>query len=274
METAPERPPAAPEAWGKSHLPPHDIRFLQGPASRGPEFLRALRIFREFIRGFRALHFVGPCVTVFGSARFPAGHPHYEMAREMGRRIAQRGFTVLTGGGPGIMEAANRGARDVGGRSVGVNIALPHEQQPNPYLDRWVTFRYFFVRKVMLVKYSYAFVVMPGGFGTLDELFEAATLIQTGKIQDFPVVLMGREHWRPLLDLMQSMADAGTIDRADIERITVTDSPAEALAVLESCAVFRFGLKPAAARQSRWWLFERPLTRPATKSGDAPPPRT
>ncbi|MCY2960780.1 MAG: TIGR00730 family Rossman fold protein [Planctomycetota bacterium] len=249
------------DEWGKTPLPSDEIPFLEGPSGRGSELLRALRIFGELLRGFRALHFVGPCVTVFGSARFPADHPHYELAREMGRRIARRGFTVLTGGGPGIMEAANRGAKDVGGRSVGVNIALPHEQEPNPYLDRWLTLRYFFVRKVMLVKYSYAFVVMPGGFGTLDELFEAATLIQTGKIQDFPVILMGTEYWRPLRELLAGMVDQGTIDRTDLDLLTFTDSPDEAMARMEAAAVRRFDLKPAVARKSRWWLFERPLGR-------------
>jgi hypothetical protein len=242
-------------AWGKASPPGGDIPFLEGPGPRGSELLRAVRIFREFVRGFRALHFVGPCVTVFGSARFGDDHPHYELAREMGRRIARRGFTVLTGGGPGIMEAANRGARDVGGRSVGVNIVLPREQHENPYLDRFVTFRYFFVRKVMLVKYSYAFVVLPGGFGTLDELFEAVTLIQTGKVRDFPVVLMGRDYWRGLLAQLEHMATAGTIDRADLDLVTVTDSPEEAMAVLEQCAVRRFGLAPP-ARRPRWWLLE------------------
>ena len=157
-----------------------------------------LRIFAELVRGFRALHFLGPCITVFGSARFEEGNPHYELAREMGRRIGRMGFTVMTGGGPGVMEAANRGARDVGACSIGCNIALPQEQEPNPYLDRFIEFEYFFVRKLMLVKYSYAFVVLPGGFGTLDEVFEVATLIQTRKIESFPCVLMGLDYWAPL----------------------------------------------------------------------------
>jgi len=261
MHSEPAPPVSTRDTWGKDPPPSDEIQFLAGPASRGSELLRAVRIFREIVRGFRALHFVGPCVTVFGSARFAEDHPHYELAREMGRRIARRGFTVLTGGGPGIMEAANRGAKDVGGRSVGANIVLPKEQRENGYLDRFVTFRYFFVRKLMLVKYSYAFVVMPGGFGTLDELFEAATLIQTGKVRDFPVILMGTEYWRPLLDLLANMAEQGTIDRADLELLTVTDSPEEAMAVLEVTSVVRFGLKPATARQAhaRRWLFERPL---------------
>src|SRR6187402_2188033 len=161
-----------------------DEIFLDGPNSRFAEFCTLLRVMRDFLRGYRALHFVGPCVTVFGSARIKPDDPHYELARKMGAAIARLGFTVMTGGGPGIMEAANRGAKDVGGRSIGCNIVLPMEQEPNPYVDKFVEFRYFFVRKVMLVKYSYAFVVMPGGYGTLDEFFEALTLIQTKKIAD------------------------------------------------------------------------------------------
>src|SRR5262249_35822813 len=145
-----------------------------------------------------------PCVTVFGSARFKENHPYYALARDVGARLAQNGFTVMTGGGPGIMEAANRGAKDVGGGSVGCNIELPKEQKPNPYLDRWITFRHFYVRKLMLVKYSYAFIALPGGFGTLDEIFEVITLIQTGKIQEFPVVLMVQSYWQPLLDFFRS----------------------------------------------------------------------
>ncbi len=159
--------------------------FLEGPHSRWQEFVFLLKVFWEFIYGFRKLHFTGPCVTVFGSARFAETNPYYQMARQMGQEIAKLGFTVITGGGPGIMEAANRGAKDVGGKSIGCNIVLPHEQNPNPYLDKWVDFDYFFVRKVLLSKYSYAFVVLPGGYGTLDEFFESLTLIQTGKFKNF-----------------------------------------------------------------------------------------
>jgi uncharacterized protein (TIGR00725 family) len=151
--------------------------FLEGPRSRWEEFVFTLSVVREFVRGFRTLHFVGPCITVFGSARFKPGHEYYELAREVGGGLAKIGFTTLTGGGPGIMEAANRGAKEQGGISVGCNIVLPHEQNPNPYLDKWVNIRYFFVRKVLLSKYSYGFVVLPGGFGTLDEFFEALTLV-------------------------------------------------------------------------------------------------
>src|SRR5581483_5005060 len=164
---------------------------------------------RDLFRGLRALHFLERCVTVFGSARFAEDHPYYKLARHVGSELAIAGFTVMTGGGPGVMEAANRGAHEAGGVSVGCNIELPHEQKPNPYLDLFVEFRYFFVRKVMLVKYSTAFVVMPGGFGTMDEIFETATLIQTGKIRGFPVVLMGKEYWAPLVTLIEEMVREG-----------------------------------------------------------------
>src|SRR3972149_8943325 len=167
----------------------------------------------------------GPGVTVFGSARFPSDHPYYGLAREAGYHLAKAGFTVITGGGPGIMEAANRGAKEAGGRTIGCNIELPSEQEPNPYLDITVNFQHFFVRKVMLVKYSCAFLVLPGGFGTFDEVFETATLIQTAKIQDFPVVLLGSEFWLPLLDLLRNtLVRHGTLDEADLEILHLTDS--------------------------------------------------
>jgi len=244
------KPPLAPGAR-KEHL------FLQGPKSRLFELSRALRIFVEFIHGFRALHFVGPCVTVFGSARFHEGHAYYEMGRAVGGRLADVGFTVMTGGGPGIMEAANRGAREAGGRSIGCNIELPREQKPNRYLDRFVTFRYFFVRKVMLVKYSYAFVALPGGFGTLDEIFETATLIQTRKIPHFPLVLMGVDYWKPLLEeLRDRMVPLGTIDAADVDLITLTDSPEEAARIARDAALRRFGLTYVTPVPPRRWLGE------------------
>jgi uncharacterized protein (TIGR00730 family) len=245
-----------------NHLPPGHLawleeerRLLEGPVSRISEFFRLIRILREFIRGFRTLHFVGPCVSVFGSARFPDDHPYYQLAREVGATTARLGFTVITGGGPGIMEAANRGARDAGGRSVGCNIILPKEQKPNPYLDRVVTFRYFFVRKVMLVKYSQAFVIMPGGIGTVDEAFEAMTLIQTGKIFDFPVIFVGVEYWRPLLDFMRDRLLANqTIDAADLDRLVLTDSVDEVAATLMQCPfkVFEKFSRP----KRRFWLWE------------------
>jgi uncharacterized protein (TIGR00730 family) len=246
-----------PPRWGKGTQSAEEGRFLAGPQPRFAELRRLLRICADFLRGVRALHFIGPCVTVFGSARFHEGHPYYELGREMGRRLGKAGFTVMTGGGPGIMEAANRGAREVGARSVGCNIILPQEQKPNPYLDLWVEFHYFFVRKMMLVKYSYAFVVLPGGFGTMDEIFECATLIQTGKIRNFPLVLLGTRFWQPLFELFdRSMVPEGTISPADTRHLMVTDSPEEAMTrILSSCA--ELGLIWQPLRKPRWYLGER-----------------
>jgi uncharacterized protein (TIGR00730 family) len=235
-----------------------DIVMLAGPRSRLGEIGTILRAGRDFIRGYRALHFVGPCVTIFGSARFKEDHPAYAQAREMGAAVSRLGFTVMTGGGPGVMEAANRGARDVGGASVGCNIELPFEQDPNPYLDRSVTCRYFFVRKVLLFKYSYAFVALPGGLGTLDELTEALTLIQTGKIKQFPVVLIGTAYWQPFVEMLRTMAAAGTISPHDLDLLLVTDSVTEATRHIARHAIDRFGLK--AAQPSPWRLLgERAL---------------
>jgi uncharacterized protein (TIGR00730 family) len=233
-----------------------DRVLLEGPHSRLKELAIVARAMRDFIRGFRVLHFVGPCVCLFGSARFKESHPYYVMAREAGRRVSRLGFTVLTGGGPGLMEAANRGARDAGGRSVGCNIELPMEQAPNPYLDRWVNCHYFFVRKVLLFKYSYAFVVLPGGLGTLDELTEALTLIQTGKIKNFPVVLLGVEYWQPFVDLVRRMIEAGAVAPRDLDLLRVTDDLDEAMAHLETHAVEAFGLRRIPWRPPRWWLGE------------------
>jgi uncharacterized protein (TIGR00730 family) len=237
----------------------NDRVFLDGPHSRFRELLLLGRALRDFVGGFRVLHFVGPCVTIFGSARFPETHPYYAIAREVGRRVSQLGFTVMTGGGPGLMEAANRGARDVGGLSVGCNIELPHEQAPNPYLDRWISCHYFFVRKVLLFKYSYAFVVMPGGLGTLDELCEALTLIQTGKIEGFPVVLIGTAYWQPFLALLREMIAQGAVAPVDLNLLTVTDNLDEAMAYLQKNAVDAFGLRRVPERQPSWWLGEREL---------------
>lgn len=259
METADARPDAAQPRWESNAgtAAPEAVRFLSGPQPRGFELARACRVFWEMIRGFRALHFVGPCVTVFGSARITDGHPHYATARDLGSRLARAGFTVMTGGGPGLMEAANRGARDAGGRSVGCNIVLPHEQKPNAYLDRWVTFRHFFVRKLMLVKYSYAFVAMPGGFGTLDEMFEVATLVQTGKVRDFPMVFMGRDYWRPLVDFIGGrLVNDRAIDPADAARFVVSDSPADVVDAITDVALKRFGLTYGPRAKPRWYLGE------------------
>jgi uncharacterized protein (TIGR00730 family) len=230
---------------------PRPEGLLVGPRSRIAELKSVLQVLGELIRGFRVLHFVGPCVCIFGSARFQEDHPYYAIAREMGRRVALLGFTVMTGGGPGIMEAANRGARDAGGPSVGCNIELPMEQKPNPYLDRWLTFRHFYVRKVMMVKYSYAFVVMPGGLGTLDELFEALTLIQTKKILSFPVVVMEPSFWKPMTDMLDRMVAEKTIAPEDLHLFLLTDSVDAAIAHVEKHAIEQFGLRPKAPERSR-----------------------
>lgn len=236
-----------------------DQTLLQGPNRRLKEFSLLLTVVRDFLRGFRALHFVGPCITVFGSARFKEDHPYYQKTRALGAAIAKRGFTVMTGGGPGIMEAANRGAFEAGGRSVGCNIELPFEQSHNPYLHRWVTMKYFFVRKVLLTKYSYGFVIMPGGFGTLDEMFEALTLIQTRKVRNFPVVVMGREFWGKLRSLIDDMVKNGTISPEDLDLILWTDDVDEAADHLVHVGATQFGLTCEEPPQSRAWLGEKGL---------------
>jgi uncharacterized protein (TIGR00730 family) len=205
------------------------VELLSGPDTLEVDIERGEKVFGEYITGCRELHDIGRAVTVFGSARFAEDHRYYELAREMGRELAKSGYAVITGGGPGVMEAANRGAQEAGGLSVGCNIILPHEQQPNPYLDRCIEFDYFFVRKVMLLKYSVGFVFMPGGFGTMDEVFETATLIQTGKMSEFPMVAMGTGYWAELIDFIQkAMLAEGTI-RADEVEVHQTDSPVDAV---------------------------------------------
>ena len=217
-----------------------DEKLLAGPGR--PAFLetdtwRAIRILSEFVEGFEALAEVGRAVAVFGSARTRRDSPEYEQAREVGAALAKAGFAVITGGGPGSMEAANKGAHEAGGLSIGCNIELPHEQGLNPYVDISVEFHYFFARKTMFVKYADAFVIMPGGFGTLDELFEALTLIQTGKIKNFPVVLVGHAYWDGLLAWMRDVQlPAGAINEADIDLLTVTDDPDEACTIIAAYA--------------------------------------
>ena len=267
MATHTTSTPDTVEAFAAAAPAEDDRTLLEGPHSRIRELWLVLRTVYEFIAGFRALHFVGPCVTVFGSARIREGDPYYSLARELGGRISKLGFTVMTGGGPGLMEAANRGAKEAGGRSVGCNIQLPAEQSPNPYLDRWVTCRHFFVRKVLLFKYSYAFVALPGGIGTMDELFEALTLIQTGKIEHFPVILIGTAYWRPLVDFLHCMIAAGTIDAHDLDLLFVTDDPGEAVADLERC-VEEFGLRRRRAPAPSRWLGES--STPAAHPPNAP----
>ena len=228
--------------------------FLDGPHSRWKELKFLLHVVSEFFFGMRKLHFVGPCITVFGSARFGEANPYYILSRKMGQEMAMLGFTVITGGGPGIMEAANRGAKDVGGRSVGCNIILPKEQHPNKYLDKWVDFDYFFIRKTLLSKYSYGFIVMPGGYGTLDEFFEALTMIQTGKFQRFPIVLMGTDYHKELYAHFQRLVVEKTVDPLDMQLFLFTDSVEEAVTHIRRYAIEGFGLKRK-EKMKRWWLF-------------------
>ncbi len=195
----------------------------------GRDAWRIFRIMGEFVEGFEAMTKVGPAVSIFGSARVQPDHPQYQLCVDTARLIGESGFAIITGGGPGIMEAANRGAREAGARSVGCNIELPFEQHTNPYVDVSIDFRYFFVRKTMFVKYAQAFVIFPGGFGTMDELFESLTLIQTGKVRHFPVVLMGKEYWGGLVDWMRErMAPEGKIAVKDLDLFLLTDDAREA----------------------------------------------
>jgi uncharacterized protein (TIGR00730 family) len=211
-----------------------DQRLLD---SRGPsdwvhtDPWRVLRMQAEFIEGFGALAELGPAVSVFGSARTPTDHPRYAQAEQAGRSLAEHGFAVITGGGPGAMEAANKGASEAGGVSVGLGIELPFEAGLNEWVDVGINFRYFFARKTMFVKYSQGFIVLPGGVGTLDELFEALTLVQTGKVTEFPIVLVGSSYWQGLLDWMRDTQLAnGTIGEVDIDRLVLTDDVEEAVA--------------------------------------------
>jgi uncharacterized protein (TIGR00730 family) len=244
---------------GRLTVTPKAARLLEGDPGatederlleRGPSVpftetdpWRALRILSEFVDGFDAMARVGPAVTVFGSARTKSDDPVYELARSIGGRLADAGYAVITGGGPGTMEAANRGCHEAGGLSVGCNIELPHEQGMNPYVDLGVEFRYFFARKVMFVKYADGFVILPGGFGTLDELFEALTLIQTGKVRHFPIILVGRAYWSGLLDwIHDTLLAQGAIAEGDLALFHVTDDPGE---VVELIRAHRPGGSPA-----------------------------
>lgn len=235
-------------------IPPKKHVYLEGPKSRTYELGFAVKVFSQFIRGMRTLHFTGPCITVFGSARFAENDRWYIAAREFGKRISQLGFTTMTGGGPGIMEAANRGAFESGGQSVGCNIQLPFEQKPNPYVQTSVTFEHFFVRKTLLVKYSYAFVIMPGGFGTMDEFFETLTLVQTKTISEFPIILFGKEYYKELWEYMQYMADNGTINKDDLKLVLLTDSIDDAMQHIQQYVTKNYTVRE---RKRLWWLFEK-----------------
>jgi uncharacterized protein (TIGR00730 family) len=212
-------------------------RLLTGRRDRAEDLESAIRVFLEILRGYESLDIDGPCVTVFGSSRFAPDHPYYRMARQLGRSLAEAGYCVMTGGGPGIMEAANRGAQEAGGLSIGCSISLATEKGPNPYLDRFVHFDHFFVRKVMLVKYSCAFVVMPGGFGTLDEVFETLTLIQTEKIEDFPVIALGNDFWQRLQRFLEhTLLAERTIRQDELDLLFITDSIKETMDIIcEKC---------------------------------------
>ncbi len=235
-------------------IPPKKAVYLEGPKSRSYELGFAFRVFWQFLKGFRSLHFAGPCITVFGSARFKEDHIYYKAAVEFGKRIADMGFTTLTGGGPGVMEAANRGAFENGGQSIGCNIQLPFEQKPNPYVHKSVTFEHFFVRKVLLTKYSYAFIILPGGFGTMDELFEILTLVQTKMVHNFPVVLYGKEYYHELWEYFEHMADKGAINREDLSLLLVTNDVEEAMQHIGTYIQTNYKVMP---RKRYWWLLEK-----------------
>ena len=226
--------------------------YLEGPKGRGRELRFAFDVFTQMIRAMRKLHFIGPCITVFGSARFKEGHKYYEAAREFGKRIAEMGFTTITGGGPGIMEAANRGAFENDGYSVGCNIVLPFEQKENPYVNKSFTFKHFFVRKTLLIKYSYGFIIMPGGFGTMDELFETLTLVQTKTITQFPIVLYSKEYFQPLMDYLQFLAKETTIGQEDLKLIILTDNIDEAMDHIHTYIQGNYTIKK---RPRPFWAF-------------------
>jgi hypothetical protein len=264
------------EHWSKVGSPGYELpvgehgdderEFLADARTPEKEWDRLHRINDEFVSGFRGLFEVGPAVTVFGSARFDEDHRYYRMARATGAELAKAGLAVLTGGGPGIMEAANRGAHEAGGASYGLNILLPHEQSTNPYVDKSIEFHYFFTRKVCLVKYSCAFVIMPGGLGTLDELFEAATLIQCSKIGPFPLILMGTEFWKGFRRWAQTMMREGVFSRDEIGFAYVTDSPKKAVDLIVS------GLHPSVRERLRpLSVPEAPPDCEASSAPEGPP---
>ncbi|WP_121353793.1 LOG family protein [Flavisolibacter nicotianae] len=242
----------------KPVIPPKEPLYLQGPRNRRFELRFAWRVFTQFIKAFRTLHYVGPCITVFGSARFKEDNLYYQQAREFGKRIAATGFTTMTGGGPGIMEAANRGAYENDGLSVGCNIRLPFEQVVNKYVHRSFTFEHFFVRKTLLIKYSYAFIILPGGFGTMDEFFETLTLIQTKSLNSFPMVLFGKEYYKELWEAMQDMANRGTISREDMNLVLYTDNIDEAMDHIAKYISSNYKVMPY---KPKWWLFEKMVRR-------------
>jgi len=232
------------------------LQYLDGPNSRGSELTFSFKVMKQLIKGFRKLHFIGPAITVFGSARFPENNTYYKWAYDIGKEISNMGFTTMTGGGPGIMEAANRGAFENGGYSVGCSIVLPREQVENPYMHKSVVFDFFFVRKVLLLKYSYAFIVMPGGFGTLDELFETLTLIQTAVLHEFPVVVFGIDYFKEVLTLVDRMIEEKTISPSDKELILFTDNTEQGMAHVRKYIKDNYTVK---VKRPLWWLGEKTL---------------
>ena len=240
---------------GDPIIPPKTHVYLEGPKSRGYELKFAWKVFKQLLQGFRTFHFVGPCIAVFGSARFKEQHEYYKCAQEFGKRIAELGFTTMTGGGPGIMEAANRGAYEAGGMSVGCNIRLPFEQTHNKYMHKWMTFDHFFTRKTLLIKYSYAFIIMPGGFGTMDELFETLTLVQTKTITSFPIVMFGKSFYKELWEAMHDFAKKGTIAEEDMSLVLLTDDVDEAMEHIRKYIQTNYQVRPRKPR--RWWLMEK-----------------
>lgn len=247
-----------PDRRKKPVIPPENHIYLEGPKNRRYELRFAWKVFTQFIKAFRTLHYVGPCITVFGSARFKEDNIFYQQAMEFGKRIAAEGFTTMTGGGPGIMEAANRGAYENGGLSVGCNIRLPFEQVGNNYVHESFTFDHFFVRKTLLIKYSYAFIIMPGGFGTMDEFFETLTLIQTKTLNTFPMILFGKEFYKELWDAMQDMAVRGSISKEDMDLVLFTDDIDEAMNHIMKYISTNYKVMPY---KPKWWLFEKMLRR-------------
>ncbi len=241
-------------AISKRIIPAKEHVYLDGPKSRTYELAFVWKVFCQFIKGIRTLHFVGPCITVFGSARFKEDNPFYIAAREFGKSIAAIGFTTMTGGGPGIMEAANRGAFENNGNSVGCNIRLPFEQKVNKYIQTSITFEHFFIRKTLLIKYSYAFIIMPGGFGTMDEFFETLTLIQTKTLTQFPIVLYGKEYYSELWEYLEYMAQKGTINREDLSLVLLTDSVEDAMNHIQTYITQNYKIRP---RTRLWWLLEK-----------------
>lgn len=241
------------------YLNHEEYKFIEKKQSRWKEFKFLIKVIIEFIKGFRTFHFIDHCITIFGSARFDENSEYYQITQKMAYEFAKNNFTIMTGGGPGLMEAANKGAKLANGFSIGCNIQLPHEQKPNPYLDKWVTIKYFFVRKMLLLKYSYAFVVMPGGYGTLDEFFEAITLVQTQKMPPFPIVLFGKEYHKNLYQHIQTMVQHKTISEQDAQLFLFTDDINEAISFIIHHPLVSARRQKNIPISPKWWIGEKSI---------------